>query len=329
MAHLNPSRRIYLAGLLQQAHNQQKCNTQRLEQSYHALRTSTRRLELCWENYCNELERELDVNNWKQIPRGPIVIAEVDEFQPEPEVEKPGGDKFPDLPSPDSGDSWYPPTGEPPSPPRARPRSNNLQTLPPRHLSTNVQGPREIPIPTRTFPTRNKSTPLSYQKPAPYDLQGPRPPPSSTTTIPKRHASLPTREYLVALSNSRPPTPHPQYRKNHKAVKPNAMNSPPPLPKLPNTYSHRNTDQSTGKVYTVDGFKTPISHEKLTYEPGVQGHARKSASNGENALKYADDGLTRNHVWTGRTRLHKKRKSEDLGRCQFHPSATPSSASGA
>ncbi|KAL8773183.1 MAG: hypothetical protein Q9209_001859 [Squamulea sp. 1 TL-2023] len=329
MAYSNSSGRIRLALLLQEAHDQQKCNTRILEESYHALRTSTRRLELCWMKYCNELERELDVSNWKDITRGPTSVEEIERYQPELNANRLVGDKFPDLPSADS-DSWQPPTHEPPSPPHARPRSNDLQTPQPQHLTTTVQGPREIPTPTHIFPLRYNTTPYSRPKLAPSELQGPQPVPASTINIPKRHASLPTREFLVALNQqprqeipstsyhrspadpNRPPTPHPQHRNSHKAGRAHSVDIPPPLPKLPHAYSNSNANESTGKTYTVEGFKPPVTHETFAYEPGVYGHGG-SPSNGENAAM-SDADLTRKHRSGGRARLHKRRKSEIVGR---------------
>lgn len=311
--------RTRLAQLLQEAQETQKYNTRRVEESYHALRTSTRRLELCWTNYCNELERELDVNNRKDIPRGPDSIEAIKQYQPDLDVNRTGRDKFPDLPSPERS-SRRPPTGKPPST-HARPRSNNLQTHQHQETSPNVHGPRAIPAPTHTFPSRYNTTPSSRPKLAPCELQGSRPISASKINIPKRHASLPTREYLVALSTSLPSTPHHQQRNTDEAAEPNAMGITPPLAKLDEVYSysnanrgnvsygnahHSNANQTIGKTYTVEAFKTPMTHEALTYEPGGQGH-RGGPSIGRNTAKIEDQGLTRKHGSGGRARLHKKR----------------------
>ncbi|KAL8895435.1 MAG: hypothetical protein Q9192_003642 [Flavoplaca navasiana] len=323
MAYPTPSNRDGLAQLLQEAHDTQKHNTRRLEESYHALRTSTRRLERVWSKYCEELERELGVKSWRDVSRFPDSIGMLEQHGLHLDVQQVEGDRFPDLTSADSS-SQHPSTSKPPNV-CTRQRSNNLQIprFQPQPASTIIQGPRPVTAPTQSFPSRYNTTPSSRQKPAPYELQGPRPISSSQIEIPKRHASLPTREYLVSLSTSRPSNPQPQQRTHHPGTKLDSVEDVPPLPKLDDAYfrskkdydygsltdgqkvneNHRSADHTPGKKYTVEAFKVPMTHEALTYEPGVQGHWG-GPSNG----KTEDQGMKRKPGSVGRARLQKKRQ---------------------
>ncbi|KAI4277267.1 MAG: hypothetical protein LQ337_001914 [Flavoplaca oasis] len=320
MAYPTPSYRDRLAQLLQEAHDTQKYNTRRLEEGYHALRTSTRRLERLWSTYCEELERELGVKRWQDVTRFPDSIGILKQHGLQLDVQQVEGDRFPHLTSADSS-SQHPSTSKPPNV-GTRPRSNNLQIPQPQPASPIIQGPRPITAPTQSFPSRYNTAPSSRQKPAAYELQRPRPISSSQIEIPKRHASLPTREYLVSLSTSRPSDPQPQQRTNHQETKPDAVEDLPPLPKLDDAYfqskkhydngtltdgkkvnaNHRSADQIPGKKYTVEAFKVPMTHEALAYEPGMQGHWG-GPSNG----KTEDQGMKRKPGSVGRAKLQKKR----------------------
>ena len=323
MAYPPSSNRDRFAQLLQEAHDTQKHNTRRLEESYHALRTSTRRLERLWSKYCEKLERELGVKSWQDVPRFPDNIGILEQHGLHFDIQPVDGDRFPDLTSADRN-SQHPSPSNPPSV-RTRRRSNNLQIpqLKPQPAFPIIQGPRPTTAPTQSFASRYNTAPSSQQKPAPYELQGPRPISSSQIEIPKRHASLPTREYLVSLSTGRPLDPQPQQRTNHPQTKPDAVEAIPPLPKLDDAYfqrkkkdygnrtltdgknviaNHRSADQTPGKKYTVEAFKVPMTHEVLTYEPGVQGHWG-GPSNG----KTEDQSMQRKPGSVGRARLQKRR----------------------
>ncbi|KAL8990143.1 MAG: hypothetical protein Q9169_008198 [Polycauliona sp. 2 TL-2023] len=321
--------RIRLAHLLQEAHAAQKYNTRRVEESYHALRTSTRRLERLWSSYCEELERELGVDNWKDIARLSASKGVFDKDRPDADDYQVGGDRFPDLPSPDSTPDPLtrdPLTREPPTL-RTRPQSNNLQASqrqfqPPIPI---IQEP-QVSASTHNLPSRYNTAPSSRRKPKPYEVQAPPPGSSLQITmpmIPKRHASLPplpTREYLVALSNS-PASTHPEPRTSQNAARPDARESPQPIPNLRNADFHGNTNygnanhnsanhrsagQNPNQPYTVEDFRNPMTHEALTYGPSVEGHWG-SPTNGGNNAKTADHGLIRKHGSVGRARLQKKR----------------------
>lgn len=69
-------RRAHLARLLREAHAEQRRNTRTLEESYHTLRKSTRLLERRWDNYCSELERELNTPKWGNDPRPSAEVHE-------------------------------------------------------------------------------------------------------------------------------------------------------------------------------------------------------------------------------------------------------------
>ncbi|CAO1596472.1 hypothetical protein XANCAGTX0491_000317 [Xanthoria calcicola] len=340
--------RIRLAQLLQEAHETQKYNTRRVEESYHALRTSNRRLELCWTNYCNELERELGVKNWKDIARDPASIETVGQYPPDSDTSRIRGDKYSDMPSPNRS-SRHHPISEPPAL-QTRPQSTNPQTHQHQQPSPNVHGPRGIPESTHTFPSRYNTAPSSRQKPAPSELQGPRPVPASEINMPNRRASLPTREFLVALSTSRPEIPyHHEQRNNDGATERYVVEVTPPSAWLGdvqprggnanhgnadyhrsashhrsadhhrNASHHRSADhhdsakyqrsashQGSGKPYTVEAFETPMSHEALSYESGVQGHWGRP-SHKKNTAQIEDQGSARKHRSGERERLHKKR----------------------
>ncbi|CAL8576923.1 hypothetical protein XPA_002785 [Xanthoria parietina] len=316
MACPTTSSRIRLAQLLQEAHETQKYNTRRVEESNHALRTSTRRLELCWTNYCNELERELAVKNWKDIARGPASIDTVGQYPPDSETSRIRGGKYSGLPPPNRS-SRHHPTSEPPAL-QIRPQPTNPQTHQHQQSSPNVHGPREIPEQTHTFPSRYKTAPSLRQKPAPSELQGPRPVPASEINLPNRRASLPTREFLVALSTSRPETPYHERRNTDGATERYEVEVTPPLARLGDVHPrggnanqgsadhHRSATHSGGKPYTVEAFETPMSHEALSYESGVQGHWGRP-SHKKNTAQIEDQGSARKHRSGERERLHKKR----------------------
>ncbi|KAL8673453.1 MAG: hypothetical protein Q9168_002120 [Polycauliona sp. 1 TL-2023] len=314
MAYSDTPNRIRLAHLLQEAHQTQKYNTRRLEESYHALRTSTRRLELLWSDYSQELERELGVINWKEVPRLSTGMGIVQKQQPELNIDGDQGGSFSDLSSPApfsfDGSQNPPPTYKPPPTLRARARSDNLQAPQPQSpLPTpTIQEPPATPA--HTIPSRYRTAPSARRKPTPNERQAAHPPTSFlevNTGIPRRHASLPTREYLVALSNSSASIPYPGLTKSHEAAQPDAKAS-----HVPNTYSHSNANhasaiQNIGQTYAVEDFRNPMTHEALSYERGVQGHWG-SPTDGEYSARTAEyhNGLSRKHQ-SERARLHKKR----------------------
>ncbi|KAL8633173.1 hypothetical protein Q9189_001073 [Teloschistes chrysophthalmus] len=67
-ARVPSARLLSLAHYLQDAHDKQRRNCQRLETQYHALRRSTRDLERYWGLYCAELEDELGIPYWQTGP---------------------------------------------------------------------------------------------------------------------------------------------------------------------------------------------------------------------------------------------------------------------
>lgn len=337
MSHAHQSRLAHLALLLQEAQTQHKLSTRKLEESYHALRTSTRLLERRWLIYSNELERELNDRSRKDVPSGQANNEDAAKDS-ELDTTSVGGDTL--LNQQYSYTSSQPSdTGEPLSSPRTRPRSNILQT-PRAQPPSNVQGPREMLPATQTFPSRYNTTPSRSHDA--HELQGPRLMSSPKANIPTRHASLPTREYLVSLNEqsgrqsstnassihltspkglNRPPTPHPQHHHISGRAEPDRVNVPPPIPPIPslqytNSYVRSRpglttTDQVPGRVYTVEQFQPPMTHETLTYEPGVQGHWGGPSVEG-NSLNAGHGGITRGQGSGGRTRLQKKRKSDNV-----------------
>ncbi|KAL8854289.1 MAG: hypothetical protein Q9221_001003 [Calogaya cf. arnoldii] len=286
--------RIRLAQLLQEAHETHRYNTRKIEESYHALRASTRRLDVCYTNYCKELERELDVEHWKDLPRGPPNIEVLEQHQPVTNVDRTGGEKFPDLPSPERS-SRHPPCS---STPRARPRSSNLPPPQPQpqHSSPNVQGPRAMAEPTNTFPSPYKTAPSSRQRPAPYEheLQGPRPIASPTDVTPRRHASLPTREYLVALSTNGPLDSHPPQQKHiNRASAPDATERPRHSSQPVDAYYHSNEHRGSehrgsgnahyGNANHRDTYHGHANHGNGDYSNAEHGSANRGYANHDHA----------------------------------------------
>ncbi|KAL8649207.1 MAG: hypothetical protein Q9226_005671 [Calogaya cf. arnoldii] len=280
--------RIRLAQLLQEAHETHRYNTRKIEESYHALRASTRRLDVCYTNYCKELERELDVEHWKDLPRGPPSMEVLEQHLPVTNVDRTGGEKFPDLPSPESS-SRHPPCS---STPPARPRSNNLAPPQPQSLSPNVQGPRAMAPPTNTVPSRYKTAPSSRQKPPSNELQGPRPITSPTDVPPRRHASLPTRESLVALSNDAPLTSHPPPQKHHnRASAPDATERPQHSSKPVDAYYH--SSEHRGNEHRGSEHRGNANYSDANYGHVYHSHANHGNANHSNANhNYAHHGST-------------------------------------
>ncbi|KAL8679828.1 MAG: hypothetical protein Q9186_003944 [Xanthomendoza sp. 1 TL-2023] len=338
MSSANQPRLARLTRLLHEAHEEQKRNTRRLEESYHALRISTRLVERRWK----ELECEISNNNWEDIPRAPTKMTEVENNPSEL-----NSGYISSLRS-SHASCQLPDTGEP-TPLRTRPRSNNLQAPRPQ-CPPNIQGPREMPPSTPNSPSRYKTIASSRPTPS-HDLQGPRSMSLPKVSIPTRHASLPTREYLVALTQpsgqqdfpkasaihqtspkgiDRPPTPHPQHATINNRAKPSAKNVPPPMPSSSQTKPYTRlhprvtmtdildaedikADQVPGKVRTVERDNRPMTHEISTYEHGVQGHWG-SPSDEKNHPSIENGGIHGNQGSGGRARLQKKRKSEDMSR---------------
>ncbi|KAL8814622.1 MAG: hypothetical protein Q9223_006163 [Gallowayella weberi] len=334
MSPANQTRLVRLTRLLHEAHEQQKYNIRRLEESYHALRTSTRLIDRRWK----ELECEINGNNWEYIPKDPTKMTEAETYPSEFDFTKSGcGVVFPSLPS--SHTSWQlSDTGES-ALPRTRPRSNNLQA--PRPQSPlNIQGPPGMPPPTHDIPSHDKSTPPARPNPS-HDPQGPWPPSLPKTNTPTRHASLPTREYLVALAHpsdqqnfpkssaavhttspkgimDRPPTPHPQHATIRNGdLKPSAAAKipPPPMPPLPpgmKSYTRFHCPRVTDKIHTADGITPSMPYENLTHAPSTA-HWGNPSDAEENHLSIGNGAGSRHQgSGGGRTRLQKKRRSEGV-----------------
>lgn len=318
------SRRVHLARLLQDAHADQKHNTRALEESYHALRTSTRTLERRWATYCKELEHELDAPDWQGIGQGPqyiperqryhqprdLDVARLDEAEvaiSEYQLRRTMHDRTQTGYSRKDEYEWHPYTGEPVSSSSNRPRSNALQRPQPHDLASpprndDAKRPR---LPTYDFASRS----LEPQNPPSRQSAESR---ASSPTVPKlpaRKASLPTREQLVALSeqarqrlvsahfgalpiatpiiNIVPPTP-PESRQGipglqqrprsvravdaTSSVPQSPQSDSPTRPRLVGVNDHHDLSLRSSPVNSTEGQEVQVTHEKLRYQPGVDGH---------------------------------------------------------
>ncbi|KAL8938938.1 MAG: hypothetical protein Q9216_003624 [Gyalolechia sp. 2 TL-2023] len=281
-----PPRRIHLAQLLREAHTEQKRNTRSLEESYHALRKSTRLLEQRWGSYCNELERELNASSWRSAPRAPVALSERVE-RPRPDrsrnavnsmeknadvatVESPKelhewdfpqarrGYQFPEMSYPERYD-WHAPTGEPTGSRPGRSRSNTIQhpgiQRPPVCSSSPKAG--DLSIGVHTLPLLPAESPSSHEVRVPLGLPGSGTPPSQTSKAPAWHASLPTREQLVELSeHSRP---------RFRPARPPVINLIPPTP--PQSPQSTMESQEILPPVRIADFNSPIYQSSQSYSP--------------------------------------------------------------
>ncbi|KAL9009698.1 MAG: hypothetical protein Q9173_005296 [Seirophora scorigena] len=179
-------RRVHLAQALQEAHTVQVRNSRTLEQSYHALRVSTRALERRWDLYCTELNHGLDAPHWRNVqghPRQPEryqqlnVVDELDQDGAEPAIgeyqlrrpQAPAWDRPESVPLQERQAAWPLPS------PRA-----------------DAQGPH---LPGQDFPVERhplRQNPPTQESARSYALVLKRP----NTRI----AELPSREQLMKLS---------------------------------------------------------------------------------------------------------------------------------
>ncbi|KAL8987020.1 MAG: hypothetical protein Q9177_003736 [Variospora cf. flavescens] len=367
-------RRVHLAQALQKAHIVQARNTRALEQSYHALRASTRAMERRWDLYCTELEYGLDAPHWQDVLRHPCqmeeyqqrnVVEDMDEDGAEAAIgeshlrrtqaSSPGRRETNILQERQAAWSLTPPyaTAQGPQVPRQdvpvechplrqNPPAQNLATsyalAPGMHNARDAEQSaheRSVGL-SEQDRQRCLSTQAASQQLAKSCVVAPKTPYT-------RHASLPRREQLAQLSelarqrhfstqfeaqstttakpsiNIIPPTP-PQTRKGLVGLQQQprsttVVESTQFRPQSPEMYFHSRQPQSVTLPGTIDSdfckFPTvvkgrqevPITHETISYQPGVEGHWVPRT---EPTMRHAECS------W--RAKLQKKRKGEAAGR---------------
>lgn len=276
-----PPRRLHLAQLLREAHTEQKRNTRALEESYHALRKSTRLLEQRWERYCNELERELNASNWRGAPPAPVdsyegrrsmpdldkdaanslednaAVRPVDSPKRTRKRDLPQVHKFPEVSSTGEFD-WHNTTGKPTGSPTGRSRSNAIQHLEsqrPPACSSSLPKAEEPPTVMHALPLRPTESRPSHKVRLPLGFPGSNTTQLPTSKTPAWPASLPTREQLVALSE--------QSRHRLLPAKPPAINIIPSTP--PQSPQSTMTLQELPPPVRITDFNSHIHQSTESY----------------------------------------------------------------
>ncbi|KAL8843500.1 MAG: hypothetical protein Q9170_000004 [Blastenia crenularia] len=321
-----PSRRMYFARLLHEAHDDHRRKTRDLEICYNALRQSLKILKRRQQQYCNELETELSASE-RQIDihgshKHAVSSSEARRMSlDEEEAEAAIGEvhmrnlllefsqvalenRTPDLSGPDS----QPPNVKQTVLPQSQSRSGVFHHPQPQHPSTSFSGrvlaatsqeADDLPSPPRSSPLSDLRTPQGSPKPVAV--------PSLQTKTRGRHASLPTTKQLSEICeqsrqrlastkpiriNIVPPTP-PQSPQDST----NAMRLPPPvriadfasqIPQSTPTYTdyRRQTPTSTA----VANFSFPRSPTRADGEQRTRATQRTSTHRLETAGSLVNPG---------------------------------------
>ncbi|KAL8952411.1 MAG: hypothetical protein Q9222_001688 [Ikaeria aurantiellina] len=329
----NAAKRCHLAQQLHEAHLDQRRNVRALEESYHALRTSSRLLDRRYSSYIALLEEELQVRSWRDV-REVSNVAQLVQYQTELDIQNEittltqnatarqwmnkyysAGDIHRTSAVNDSGyDSQPMPTdkyqhtltGEHSAFPRTRSPSSTLQQHqgPWMPSPSSDQGYQSLSLPFHDATSQDRSSP------------------------PRNQAMMPIREQLVELSErarqglrsqecpAQPsitvtPASPPQPRGHIDSIQTSQLNRhavvASPRRILPTAVKQqemlmgvRTPDQKQDQMLPPIGSGRPTTHEANYHRPGVLGHFGSVET-----TKTIQVGTTIGSVGSLRRRLHK------------------------